>query len=98
MFNSILSTFIKPLGLSIAVLLIFGGPNFYRNFEKLFANTSHTTDERSFRSWLSNVYLAQSELLRITWKATAPVVFCNEFAIGWNSKSKSCPNKASSDP
>jgi len=90
MFYSTLSNFLKPFGLSVAALLVLGGPNVYRDFEKLAVETTSITDRQSFRSWLLKIQIAQAELLRINWKATAPAVFCNEFAISWDSESKTC--------
>ncbi len=93
MFDSLLSKTFSPLGLSISAVLIFGGPSFLGAVEALAPDTKTIGDPGAFQLWLRKMHTAQAEMLQIDWRATAPIVFCNELSIGWNSKSKRCRAK-----
>lgn len=82
--------YLKPFGFSIATLLVLGGPQFYRDVHHIVLETFTESNPNDFRSRLTLVRSAQKELLRINWRGSAPVVFCNEFAIGYNRQTQRC--------
>ena len=88
--RNILNSLSSPFGLPIAVVLIFGGADLFNQLVKLENDFLNIKNPMQLHSWMNKMHTAEVELLRVDWRATAPVVFCNEFSIGWNAKSKNC--------
>lgn len=61
------------------------------------ALTEKISDPKALHDLTMRVHAAEVDLRRIDWKATAPIVFCNEFSIGWDPKSKNCKTAISSN-
>lgn len=68
---------IRPLGIAVSVLLVLGGPTF---FAESIRNVARVFDADSAELLKTTGHI-QDDLLRIKWKRSAPVVFCNKYSL-----------------
>ncbi|MEO6459971.1 MAG: hypothetical protein ABIO95_05950 [Bdellovibrionota bacterium] len=84
---SIFQSKLMTAGLATAVGVGAASHDYFGLYSAL---TKKISDPKALHDLTTRVHAAEVDLLRIDWKAAAPVVFCNEFSINWDPKSRNC--------
>lgn len=84
---------LKPFGISLITILALGGTKALQDMGKNLATISSVRAQSDFKTWIETVNSAEAALVQINWKKTAPQIFCNEFAIGYNPRTRKCSSR-----